>query len=132
MPLPRRLADPRFQPFFLAAFVLVLAIAAAAFLLRPTLGKVTVDTRPPGGAVLIEGHYCPAAPCDFELEPGEYHVEASFPNYQHAEGSVDVTAHGSAYKTLHLLPMNPTPEEAKRMGLILRPKDGDPVDLGKR
>lgn len=132
MPYPSRAVAPRFQPFFVAAVILTLTTGLFLVVSRPASGKITIATLPVGAAVLLEGHYCPAAPCDFELAPGEYHVEASLENYHHAEATVDVTAHGAAYKTLHLLPMVPTPEEAKRMGLIKKPEPGEPVDMSKR
>jgi hypothetical protein len=130
MPTPKPLLSPRTLSFLIAGAILIAIVAVGSVATRPVLGKITVDTRPSGAAVLLADHYCPAAPCDFELAPGEYKVEASLQNHEHAEATIQVTAHGSAYKTLHLLPMLPTDDEAKRMGLIKRPDDPNaPIEL---
>lgn len=85
-------------------------------------GKITIDSRPRGAQVTIDGKVCPSSPCDFELPPGEYPVVATLLNYEHVEESVTVTANGKAYKTLHLLQMLPTEEEARRQHLRKAPE----------
>jgi hypothetical protein len=70
--------------------------------------------------VTLNGKVC-AAPCDFELAPGEYPVVATLLNHEHVEDSVTVTANGRGYKTLHLLRMLPTEEEARQLHLRRKP-----------
>jgi hypothetical protein len=84
------------------------------------MGKITIDSRPQGATVTLNGKVCPS-PCDFDLPPGEYPVVATLHNYEHAEDTVTVTSNAKAYKTLHLLPMVPTEEEAHRMHLRTKP-----------
>lgn len=87
----------------------------------PPTGKITIDSRPPGAAVMLNGKVCPSSPCDFELPPGDYPVVATFPNYKHAEETVTVAANKKGYKTLHLIPMVPTEDQAKQMHLRKKP-----------
>jgi hypothetical protein len=105
-------------------FVLGVTLSLAACRPPPT-GKITIDSRPQGATVDLDGKECPS-PCDFDLPPGEYEVYASMLNYKHAHDFVTVTAHGKSFKTLHLLPMVPTEDEAERMHLRKKPvKPGD-------
>jgi hypothetical protein len=86
----------------------------------PPTGRVTIASSPPGAQVTLNGKVC-AAPCDFELAPGEYPVVATLLNHKHVEDTVTVTANGRAYKTLHLLRMLPTEEEARQLHLRKKP-----------
>lgn len=86
------------------------------------MGKITIDSRPQGAQVTLNGEVCLASPCSFELAPGDYPVVATLQNYEHAEDTVTVTPNGNAYKTLHLLQMVPTEDEAKRLKLRKKPE----------
>jgi len=88
----------------------------------PPTGKITIDSRPKGAKVMLNGVVCPLSPCDFELPPGDYQVTATLQDYKHAEETVTVTRNANAYRTLHLLPMVPTEEEARRMNLRKKPE----------
>ena len=83
-------------------------------------GRVTIASSPPGAQVTLNGKAC-TAPCDFELAPGEYPVVATLLNHEHVEDTVTVTANGRAYKTLHLLRMLPTEDEARQLHLRRKP-----------
>jgi hypothetical protein len=102
-----------------------LLLGVAGFLLavgcgEPRTGKITIASSPPGAQVTLNGKVC-AAPCDFELLPGDYPVVATLLNHEHVEDTVTVTANGRAYKTLHLLRMLPTEEEAHQLHLRKKP-----------
>jgi hypothetical protein len=129
MPTSDRFANPPLRQLLVGGLVLLGVILAAVVIWRPVKVHVTVDTRPTGGAVVLADHYCPAAPCDFELAPGEYKVQANLLNYQKVETTVDVTEGDPTAKTIRLLPMVPTPEEAQRLHLMRLPdKPGGTVE----
>jgi hypothetical protein len=110
---------PRSSVFHLlgvAGFLVAAGCGAPA----PPTGRITVASSPPGAQVTLNGKVC-AAPCAFDLAPGDYPVVATLLNHAHVEDTVTVTANGNAYKTLHLLRMLPTEEEAKQMHLRKKP-----------
>ena len=88
----------------------------------PPTGKITIASSPPGATVTLNGKECAATPCNFELAPGDYPVVATLLNHQHVEETVTVTANGTGYKTLHLLPMLPTEEQARQLHLRSKPQ----------
>jgi hypothetical protein len=108
---------PRSSAFQLLGVAVCLAAAGCGS--APT-GKITIDSSPKGAQVTLNGKVC-AAPCDFELAPGDYPVVATLLNHEHVEDTVTVTPNGRAYKTLHLLRMLPTEDEARQLHLRRKP-----------
>ncbi len=107
------------------AVCLVAILAGCGPLAPPPKGRITIDSRPRGAMVRVNGEVCPSSPCDFEMAAGDYRVIATLQNYEHADETVTVTSGQAAYKTLHLIPLVPSEEEAHRMGLRRKPaKEG--------
>ncbi|WP_180538825.1 PEGA domain-containing protein [Nevskia soli] len=96
--------------------VLVLAAGLTCACSKP-MGRVTVDTRPQGAQVLVGEQICKSSPCTFSMAPGDYRVEAVLDNFEKARTDVTVTDSGKDYKTIRLIPLEPTPDEAKRLHL---------------
>lgn len=96
--------------------VLVLAAGLTCACSKP-MGRVTIDTRPQGAQVLVGEQICKSSPCTFSMAPGDYRVEAVLDNFEKARTDVIVTDSGKDYKTIRLIPLEPTPDEAKRLHL---------------
>jgi hypothetical protein len=98
--------------------VAVLVFAAAlSYACSKPMGRVTIDTRPQGAQVLVGQQICKSSPCTFSMAPGDYRVEAVLDNFEKARTDVTVTDSGKDYKTIRLIPLEPTPDEAKRLHL---------------
>ncbi|MDX2150054.1 MAG: PEGA domain-containing protein [Bryobacteraceae bacterium] len=60
----------------------------------PETGKIAVNVQvtPPGAAIKIDSKPCGASPCQTQLDPGTYTVEASLNGYELARQTLTVTA----------------------------------------
>lgn len=106
--------------FLTGSILLFLAVGAYSLLPNPTLATVTVETRPEGARVALGNQACDAAPCTFHVHPGDYRAQATLQNHMKFDEVITVEPGGQT-KTIRLIPLVPSPEEAKRMGLQDKP-----------